>query len=176
METLERELDILQNISESAKQIHQRDLAEIIGLSLGMTNAILKRLVQKGWLKVKKINNRNIQYIVSRQGMEEIARRSFRYFKRTIKNVVYYKEVLDQFAREVRTKGFDTIVLVGESDLDFVIEHVCQKNKLSFKKVAGEREIDNKDGNHFVLYSEGINREPEEGKVAAFLYEILMTA
>ena len=175
METLERELDILQNISESVKQIHQRDLAEIIGLSLGMTNAILKRLVQKGWLKVKKINNRNIQYIVSPQGMEEIARRSFRYFKRTIKNVVYYKEVLDQFAREVITKGFDTIILVGESDLDFVIEHVCQKNKLSFKKVASEREIDNKEGNHFALYSEGTENKPEEGKVAAFLYEILMT-
>ena len=176
METLERELDILQNISESAKQIHQRDLAEIIGLSLGMTNAILKRLVQKGWLKVKKINNRNIQYIVSPQGMEEIARRSFRYFKRTIKNVVYYKEVLDQFAREVRTKGFDAIVLVGASDLDFVIEHVCQKNKLGFKKVDSEREIDNKDDKHFILYSEGIDRKPEEGKLAAFLYEILMTA
>ena len=176
MKTLERELDILQNISESTKPIHQRDLAEIIGLSLGMTNAILKQLVQKGWLKVNKINNRNIQYMVSPQGMEEIARRSFRYFKRTIKNVVYYKEALDQFAREVSTKGFDAIVLVGTSDLDFVIEHVCQKNKVSFIKVDSEREIDNKDGNHFILYSEGIDRKPEEEKVATFLYEILTNA
>ena len=62
--------------------MHQRDLARIVGLSLGMTNAILKRLV-------KKVNNRNIQYIVSPKGINEITRRSYRYFKRTIKNVVY---------------------------------------------------------------------------------------
>jgi len=36
-----------------------------VGLSLAMTNAILRRLVKKGWLKIKKVNNRNMQYIVS---------------------------------------------------------------------------------------------------------------
>ena len=65
METIEHELEILENIYKNSKQVHQRDLAHIVGLSIGMTNAILKRLVKKGLLKVKKVNNRNIQYIVS---------------------------------------------------------------------------------------------------------------
>jgi len=35
---------------------------EDVGLSLGMTNAILKRLAAKGWITVRKVNNRNIRY------------------------------------------------------------------------------------------------------------------
>ena len=64
METTEHELEILENIYKHKEQIHKRDLAQIVGLSLGMINAILKRLVKKGWLKIKKVNNRNIQYIL----------------------------------------------------------------------------------------------------------------
>lgn len=81
MSPLETEIDILETISQGRRNVNQRDLARIIGLSLGMTDSILKRLVKKGWLKIKKVNNRNIQYIVSPKGMEKIARRSYRYFR-----------------------------------------------------------------------------------------------
>ena len=45
------------------QQVRQRDLSQqVIGMSLDMTNAILKRLVLKGYLSVRKVNNRNIAY------------------------------------------------------------------------------------------------------------------
>ena len=132
MRTKETELDILEKISSSSSGVHQRDLARIIGLSLGMTNAILKRLAQKGWLKVKKANNRNIQYIVSPQGMQEITRRSYSFFRRTIKNVVYYKEIIESLVREAGARGYEGILLVGKSDLDFIVENLCLKYRLKF--------------------------------------------
>ena len=90
MESTEHELDLLEHIAKRADTVHQRDLARIAGLSLGMTNAIVKRLVQKGWLTIRKVNNRNIRYAVSPAGIEQITQRSYGYFKRTIKNIVYY--------------------------------------------------------------------------------------
>ena len=87
----ERDLRVLEKIQQNKSYIRQRDLAKITGLSLGMTNSIVKRLVGKGLLTIKKINNKNFQYIVSPTGMEEITRRSYRYLRRTIKNVVLYK-------------------------------------------------------------------------------------
>ena len=57
--------------------INQRDLAEIAGLSLGMTNSILKRLVHKGLLSINKVNNRNIRYLVTPSGLEAISSRSY---------------------------------------------------------------------------------------------------
>ena len=132
MEISEHEIEILRNIYNHKEQIHQRDLARIVGLSLGMTNAILKRLVKKGWLKIKKVNNRNIQYIVSPRGIDEITRRSYRYFKRTIKNVVYYKEAISALIKSVKDKGYKGLVLIGKSDLDFIVEHFCIKYGLEW--------------------------------------------
>jgi DNA-binding MarR family transcriptional regulator len=134
MNSSDRELDALERIQQSQNPVRQRDLARIIGLSLGMTNAILKRLAQKGLLQVQKVNNRNIQYVVSPKGMEEIAHRSYRYLKRTIKNVVYYKEAIDRLIQGIGSQGFQRLVLVGNSDLDFIVEHLCHKHHLAYER------------------------------------------
>ena len=129
---------ILENIYDSSAQnanIRQRDLAQIAGTSLGMTNSILKKLAQKGWITIKKINSRNIQYAVTIDGFNEIIHRSYRYFKRTIKNVVYYKEILENLVRRAGRKNIDTVILVGKSDLDFIVEHACHRWGLGFTKI-----------------------------------------
>lgn len=149
MEVQEKEIEILENIYARADRVHQRDLAEIVGLSLGMTNAILKRLVQKGLLKIRKINNRNIRYIVSAKGVEAITKRSYLFFKRTIKNVVNYRQKIESLVREAKRNGVTGILLIGPSDLDFIVEHAC--GVIGVKFVTEE---ENFSGKLFRLYSE----------------------
>lgn len=131
----EKELEILAHLHQDTN-LHQRDLSRIVGLSLGMTNAILKRLATKGYLMVRKVNNRNIKYVVSPAGVEEISRRGYHYFKRTIKNIVNYKENLQGLLQEVKGRGVERIVLEGESDVDFIIEHLCAKTGLQFSRAS----------------------------------------
>lgn len=154
MSSSEKELEVLEEIYNSPDKIRQRDLAHVVGLSLGMTNAIVKRLAKKGLINVKKVNNRNIQYVVSPEGMEAIARRSYRYFKRTIRNIVDYKSGIEGIISQAIDDGYDRIVLVGESDLDFIIEHICHKKNIAFgkKKVKTERP------GWFHLYAETIKK------------------
>ena len=128
----EQELIVLESIKKNQSNLHQRDLAHIVGLSLGMTNGILKRLVKKGLLKIRKINNRNVKYIVSSKGLEELARRSYRYFRRTIKNVVYYRMQVNDYVIKLKKSGYDRIVIVGKSDIDFIVEHCCIKNSVQY--------------------------------------------
>jgi len=169
MEQLEHELEILENIYHNKQKVHQRDLAKIVGLSLGMTNAILKRLVKKGWLKIQKVNNRNIQYIVSPKGIDEISRRSYRYFKRTIKNVVYYKEAISTLIKQVKQRGYKGLVLIGRSDLDFIMEHYCIKYRIEW--ITDETREN--DQGIFYLYSE--NYIPDESlKDSDFLQRLFV--
>jgi len=65
-------------------------------------------------------------------GIEQITRRSLRYFKRTIRNVVVYKEAIDAFVGDVKRRGFESLLLVGKSDLDFVVEYACTKHGLAY--------------------------------------------
>jgi predicted transcriptional regulator len=138
-QSADTEYIILENIYDSSRQkqnLRQRDLAQIAGTSLGMTNSILKRLAGKGWISIKKLNSRNIQYAVTLEGINEIIHRSYGYFKRTIKNVVFYKDAIDEIIQNAKRKNLSAVLLIGMSDLDFIVEHSCHHYGLSFLKSA----------------------------------------
>ena len=164
-----KEIEILENIYQSSPEIRQRDLAEIAGVSLGMTNSILKRLAGKGFLTIKRINNRNIHYIVTSSGIEAITRKSYRYFKRTIKNVVYYKEAIENLISDKKKQGYEGIILKGSSDLDFIVEHACRKSGLKYIKKDGAGD------KVFLLYSENYIPDTEDyNNNCGFLQSILI--
>jgi len=143
---VDTEYIILENIYNSPvdhPSLRQRDLAQIAGASLGMTNSILKRLAQKGLITIKKLNSRNIQYAITIEGINEIILRSYRYFKRTIKNVVFFKEILEDLVSRAKHNNINTVILVGQSDLDFIVEHACRKRNLIFLKDAEEKRHSN---------------------------------
>ena len=122
-EVAERDLDVLAAIQANPKRVRQRDIARALGMSLGMTNAMLRRLTQKGLLKIRRLNARNIQYVVSPQGVDAVARRSYRYLRRTLGNVVRYKEQVAQMLQDAQQQGFQRVALVGASELEFIVEH-----------------------------------------------------
>jgi DNA-binding MarR family transcriptional regulator len=156
--SIDTEYIILENIYDASKKKEsprQRDLARLAGTSLGMTNVILKRLSKKGWITIRKLNNRNIHYAVTLEGINEIIHRSYNFFRRTIKNMVYYRESIDDVVQKAAAKEISAVLLVGFSDLEFIIEHCCQRYGLSFLKVA-DRELAGRmqDGHTFTFYSE----------------------
>ena len=172
MNTSAKEIEILENIYHSQPNVRQRDLAQIVGLSLGMTNGILKRLAQKGWITVRKVNNRNISYAVSPEGMDMIMRKSYHYFRRTIKNVVYYRRTIEKLIKEVGDLGYEKLILVGQSDLDFIVEHACDRSGVELlREDPAEHEFENV----FFLYSENyIPDEESEGNGQGYLQKVLV--
>ncbi|MDR1971125.1 MAG: transcriptional regulator [Treponema sp.] len=156
---------ILENIYASLGQdtpLRQRDLALVAGASLGMTNSILKRLAQKGWISAKRLNRRNIQYAVTIDGINEILRRSYRYFKRTIKNIMAYKDAIDRVVGQAKRKNYTVILLIGVSDLEFIIEHSCHNHGLTFLKTVdaatGRQALDSQS---FGIFAETIPEQPD---------------
>lgn len=160
MYSSDKESIILEQIYYNDSQ-KQRELADKAGISLGMTNTILKRLVEKGWLITRRLNSRNISYEVSPAGRKELFGQEYRYFKRTIENVLLYKEKIEQLVSEAVAAGYKSIVLVGTSDLDFLVEYACVKAGLEFVK-TDIASIDKED--KFVLYSEQFEEDIYRGK------------
>ncbi len=167
------ELSILENIYASEKndaEVRQRDLAAASGASLGMTNAILKRLAGRGMIAVRKLNSRKVQYAVTPAGVNEIARRSYRYFKRTIRNVVFYRDRIDEAVAKSKIRGDHAVLLIGVSDLDFIVEHACDRHGLSFlKAIDGHTAAAARKDKVLSIYSEKIAR-PENRPAMDDLY------
>jgi DNA-binding MarR family transcriptional regulator len=181
-ESPDTEFIILENIYDSLEQEvspRQRDLAQVAGTSLGMTNSILKRLAKKGWITIKKVNSRNIQYAITLEGLNEIIHRSYRYFKRTIKNVAFYKDRIDEAIVGAKKKNLSTVLLIGASDLEFIVEHSCHYFGLSFFKAADVSTLRSLTDKTLVVYSETIpvekvNQDAASKRYTLCLFRIMM--
>ena len=67
----ESELFLMESLGEAERakvRITQRELASRSGLSLGMTNALLRRFAEKGWVKLTRLSAKSVHYALSRAG------------------------------------------------------------------------------------------------------------
>ena len=157
-----KDLTVLSNVHQtliSSPNASQRDISKALNMSLGMTNSILKRFVDKGWMCMHKISARNIKYVLTPEGLKEVAKRSYNYVKRTIKNVYDFKELILDFVGKQKSLGIKNIILLGEDDIAFIIEYACQKNEISFFNIRDINNDFNIENNSLFLLSENICEE-----------------
>ena len=139
MEIADSELTLLEKIHESEQdsvRLTQRELARVTGLSLGMTNAIVRRFAESGWVRLTHLSTKNIRYALTPEGLAEIARRAAGHFQRAARNADLYRDRIESFVLEAKAQGFMTIVLAGPSEMDFLLEYVCERHGVGFVKSA----------------------------------------
>ncbi len=166
--TTEKEISLLE-LLKTRPDAGQRDMAEAVGLSLGMTNLLLKQIAAKGWMLVRKINARNFKYVLTPEGVTELTRRSYRYLKKSIRNVADCRVQLEGLVTRVKNDHFQGMLLVGKSGVDFVLEFLCHKYQLAF---ASSQETSNREG-WFVVHGE--NEITEGPNVMDFMEAELLT-
>jgi DNA-binding MarR family transcriptional regulator len=95
----------------------QRDVARATGLSLGMVNAILRRLSTTGYIKIKGLTGRKLSYMLTPHGLTEKARRSTEYLKHTIETYEKLRLRLAMMLRELESKGQKRLLIVGDGEV-----------------------------------------------------------
>ena len=89
----EREFELV-NIVGAKLGANQRDLSRHLNLSLGMTNMLLRRLVTKGYIRIKQLDRRKAEYILTPKGFSEKMRKSVNYTLKTISSIGLIKKNL----------------------------------------------------------------------------------
>lgn len=116
---------VLHLVSESP-QMSQRDVASSTGLSLGLVNITLKRLVQTGYIKVSNLDKRKVEYLLTTKGIMEKATRTYRYLADTIKTFKTYQSRLQQIITELMQEGHNQFAVVGEGEIVSLMETVMR--------------------------------------------------
>lgn len=70
---------------ESGAAVSQRSLARRLGIALGMTNLLMRRVVRKGWVRVARIPPGRVKYFLTPTGMAEKARMSRAYLQDSLR-------------------------------------------------------------------------------------------
>ena len=110
------ELDTLLEIKKNPSTT-QRSLSRKLNISLGLTNAIIKNLIHRGWLKAKKDTGRKLLYIITPEGMANVSRLMYNRFQETLHYYHYTKDLLTAYLTKLYQKGERTINIYGTGQL-----------------------------------------------------------
>lgn len=104
-------------ILNNNQHVTQRDIALKTGLSLGLTNIMVKRLIKKGFVKIKNMNKRKILYHLTPKAMIEKTQRTYNYFERTMKDVISIKEKIQNAVLSKWNGKYNEIIIVGKDEI-----------------------------------------------------------
>ena len=93
-------------ILEQQPNLTQRQLSEVLGVSLGKTNYLLKSLIDVGWIKLdnfqKSHNKWGYAYLLTPTGMAEKAAITVRFLKRKKQEYTDLQSEIAQLQQEVQ--------------------------------------------------------------------------
>ena len=121
MEITEKEYAVINEIANN-RLPDQRSIAIKAGISLGMTNLIIKNLVNKGYVKVKQLNSRKIQYFLTAKGFSEKAKKSYDYTVRVVNEINRARLRMKGLIVEEIQKGSKSIVMAEDNEMADLLE------------------------------------------------------
>jgi len=139
----EEEFRLIQEVRNN-ETLTQRKLSEKTGIALGTVNLILKRLTQKGYIKIKRLNRRNLQYLLMPKGFTEISKRSYHFLLKTINSVRKIKAEIQHLVLEEYYKGKREFIILGDNELADIIELSLKglgKTKLKYQRASRPDDI-----------------------------------
>lgn len=105
-------LNVLQEIYENAN-VTQRKLAIRHNVALGSVNIILKRLMNKGYVKITEVHPKRFLYYLTPKGFNEKTRLMLSYISRSIDIYRDAKNHVGKTLNEVVQDGYSSVALCG---------------------------------------------------------------
>lgn len=117
---VERDLEILTAIGEG-RPLTQRDLAQRLGVALGLTNLYLKRLARKGFIKVvefprKPAARKRLRYLVTPTGIAEKSRLTYEHMAYSLSLYRRARQTLRESLGLLPEVGMKRIALYGTGE------------------------------------------------------------
>lgn len=119
-----RELTLLENI-ENDPDVNQATLATQLGVAVGTVNWHLKRLIAKGYVKVKRAERKKLRYIITPEGIALRARLAVDYVERSFSIYRRTRQRVSEFLGEVQKAGYDRVRILGKGDVVDICRLTC---------------------------------------------------
>ncbi|MBF0619420.1 MAG: winged helix-turn-helix transcriptional regulator [Candidatus Omnitrophica bacterium] len=122
----EREFELI-NIIGMELRANQRDLSRQMNLSLGMTNMLIRRLITKGYIRIKQLNKKKMEYLLTPKGFSEKLQKSVKYTVHTINAIGLVRRGLSILLQAEYKAGVQKFYLLGGSDLAGLVEEALRE-------------------------------------------------
>lgn len=111
-----RELGLLEEI-ERDPDTTQASMADRLGVAVGTVNWHIKRLIAKGYVKVKRAERRKLRYIITPEGIAERAKLTIAYIENSMLLYRQTRQQALQVLHLAREQGFNQVMIQGDGDI-----------------------------------------------------------
>jgi len=133
---LHKEYMILDMIEKNTN-ITQREMSKTIGIAVSMVNDYLDEYEKKGFIKRKYLSTKNVEYIITKKGIERRKVLNIWYLKST--HFVYQsaKDDIFNFLNQIIKRGFKKLLLYGAGEVaEIILQVMNDDNSIPLDIVA----------------------------------------
>jgi len=125
------------DLIEKNKNITQRELASHLGIAVSMVNVLFYRIEKEGFIKRKKYNSKNVEYILTKKGIERRKILNIGYLKNSQLMYDYAKNNIIEFMNQLKLKGFASVFLYGFGEVAEIFLSTIYLSKFIEIKIIG---------------------------------------
>ena len=122
----DRDLTILEHI-ELDPDATQASLASQLGVAVGTVNWHLKRLIEKGYVKARRVDRRKLRYLITPEGLALRASLTIDYIQNSFRLYRLVRQRMLDALDEIQTSGQNSICLEGEGDVADICRLTCME-------------------------------------------------
>jgi DNA-binding MarR family transcriptional regulator len=130
----DRDLILLEHIDQNPEAT-QATLAAQLGVAVGTVNWHLKRLIEKGYLKARRLERRKLRYIITPEGIALRARLTLDYIQSSFRLYRLVRERSINALIQVEAAGYTKIYIHGEGDVADICRLTCLEKGIEVTEV-----------------------------------------
>jgi DNA-binding MarR family transcriptional regulator len=150
-----REMELLEHI-ESNPDVTQASLATQLGVAVGTVNWHLKRLIDKGYVKIKRAERKKLRYIITPEGIAMRALLTVDYIEQQFLLYHNTRQRVREHLQEIKTAGYEQVSIRGEGDVADICRLSCLEQGVAITnddqapvlEIAGLKVVLHLDGSH----------------------------
>jgi DNA-binding MarR family transcriptional regulator len=119
-----RELALLEHI-ESNPDVTQASLATQLGVAVGTVNWHLKRLIAKGYVKIKRAERKKLRYIITPEGIALRTHLTVDYIEQQFLLYRKTRQRVREHLERIKAAGFEAVSIRGEGDVADICRLSC---------------------------------------------------
>lgn len=131
-DTIDSSYDLeLLRLIEKDPDVSQANLASELGVAIGTINWYLKRLVAKGYVKVKRAQRKKLKYIITPEGIALRTRLTMDYIRNSFSLYRQTREKTLALIGDLKQQKQYTVSISGDGDVAEVCQLTCGEQNIN---------------------------------------------
>ena len=119
-----RELALLEHI-ESNPDVTQASLATQLGVAVGTVNWHIKRLIEKGYIKIKRAERKKLRYIITPEGIALRTLLTVDYIEQQFLLYRNTRQRVREHLEQIKNAGYEEVSILGAGDVADICRLSC---------------------------------------------------